>query len=858
MKSLKPTILLSAICAATSFAADFPPMPPVKAHTPAETIASIQLPPGYHLELVLSEPVIKEPVIASFDGDGRMFVAEMRSYMQEIDGKNELEPVSRVSLHWSSKGDGVYDKHTVFADKLKLPRMLLPLDKGRAIIGETDTNDLYIYTDTDGDGISDKKEIFYTGGPRGGNLEHQPNGLVWAIDNGIYSTYNNYRLRWSEKGAIKEPAAANGGQWGLCQDDHGKVYFVNAGGETGPVSYQVPVVYGAFNPKERFAPGFDVVWPLVGMADVQGGPNRFRPEDKTLNHFTATAGIEVYRGDRLPEELRGNVFFGEPVGRLVRRAKVESSGGLTTLSNPYQDAKSEFLRSTDPCFRPLNVMTAPDGTLYIVDMYRGIIQEGNWVREGSYLRKVVEQYAFQNVVGFGRIYRLVHDSTKVGPQPRMNDEKPAQLVAHLEHPNGWWRDTAQKLLILHGDKSVAPALATMARGSKNYLAQMHALWTLEGLRALDAALVREKLKDGNPQVRATAIRVSESLFTAGDKSFAADVQAMAADKDADVALQSALTAKLLDLPNWKANFEALSATTSPAGVKGIANAVLNPAQAIAKNEFTPAQLKQMKAGEATYQTLCAACHGADGKGMPMVGAAPGTRLAPALAGSKTLLGHKSGAIYVQLHGLIGDIDGKKYEGQMISMATNDDAWIASVLSYVRNSFGNHASFVSPEDVAKLRAATKARTQPWTIAELRAAMPQPLKNRKDWKLSASHDSAGCAAAIDGNPSSRYTTSASQVPGMWFQIELPQETAIAGVELDSEKSPRDYPRGFKAEVSTDGQKWAEVAQGKGNDAITEIEFPATKAKFIRLTQTGSVNGLFWSIHELQVLAAAPAAK
>ncbi len=839
--------------AATAFADDkFPPMPPVKAHTPAETIASIQLPPGYRLELVLSEPEIKEPVIANFDGNGRMFVAEMRSYMQDIDGKNELDPVSRVSLHWSSKGDGVYDKHTVFADKLKLPRMMLPLDQGQLLIGETDTNDVFLYTDMDGDGVSDKKEPFFIGGARGGNLEHQPNGLVWAIDNGIYSTYNNYRLRWSPKGAIKEPAAPNDGQWGVCQDDHGKVYFVNAGGETGPVSYQVPVVYGAFNPKERFAPGFDVVWPLVGMADVQGGTGRFRPEDRTLNHFSATAGIEVYRGDRLPAELRGNVFFGEPVGRLVRRSLVESKGGLTTLSNPYQDAKSEFLRSTDPCFRPLNLTTAPDGTLYIVDMYRGIIQEGNWVREGSYLRKVVEQYAFQNVVGYGRIYRLLHDTTKPGPQPHLLDEKPAQLVAHLEHPNGWWRDTAQKLLVVRGDKSVAPALVAMARGSKNHLAQMHALWTLEGLGALEAALVREKLKDAHPQVRATAIRVSESLYKAGDKSFAADVQAMAADKDTDVVIQSALTAKLLDLPNWKTTLETLASADPAPGLKLIANAVLHPPQTIAKNQFTPEQLKQLKAGETIYQTLCTACHGADGKGMPMVGAAPGARLAPALAGSKTVLGHRDGPIYVQLHGLIGDIGGKKYEGQMISMATNDDAWIASVLSFVRNSFGNRASFIAPQEVARVRNATKARTQPWTIAELRAVLPQPLANRQEWKLSASHNNAGCAAAIDGDAGSRYTTNASQTPGMWFQIELPRETGVAGVQFDSSKSPRDYPRGYKTELSSDGQKWTEVASGKGSEPVTEIEFPQANAKFIRITQTGAVDGLFWSIHELQILA------
>ena len=140
-----------------------------------------------------------------------MFVAEMRTYMQEIDGTNQLEPSSRVSLHGRSKGDGVFDKHTVFVDKLLLPRMILPLDEGRLIIGETDTNDLFTFTrDTNGDGVSDKKEPFYVGGPRGGNLEHQPSGLIWAIDNWLYSTYNNYRLRWTPEGAVKEPT---GGEW---------------------------------------------------------------------------------------------------------------------------------------------------------------------------------------------------------------------------------------------------------------------------------------------------------------------------------------------------------------------------------------------------------------------------------------------------------------------------------------------------------------------------------------------------------------------------------------------------------------------------------------------------------------------
>ncbi|HEV7402275.1 MAG TPA: hypothetical protein VGO11_05080, partial [Chthoniobacteraceae bacterium] len=280
----------------------FPPQPPVQPVSAAEEAKTFQLPPGYKLELVLSEPVILEPTICVFDGDGRMYVSEFLTYMQDIDGTGELEPKSRVSVHWSSKKDGVYDQHRVFAEGLLLPRLLLPLDKGRVLIGETNTNDVYLYTDTDGDGVSDKKEPWYVGGGRGGNLEHQPNGLLWAIDNGLYSTYNDYCLRWAPDGsAVKEKTGANGGQWGLAQDDYGKIFYINAGGEQGPVSFQAPVQYGQFNPAAQSDAGYKEVFPAIGKSDFQGGLGRARPEDKTLNHFTATCGAEVYRGDRLPK-----------------------------------------------------------------------------------------------------------------------------------------------------------------------------------------------------------------------------------------------------------------------------------------------------------------------------------------------------------------------------------------------------------------------------------------------------------------------------------------------------------------------------------------------------------------------------
>jgi len=847
-------LLLSLAAVATAFAQEeleFPPKPPVKALSVAESLKHVQLPKGYRLEPVLSEPHIAEPVAISFDGDGRMFVVEMRTYMQDIDGTGEHEKTSRVSLHEDTDGDGKYDKHSVFADKLLLPRMVLPLAKGRALIGETDTNDINLWIDADGDGVAEKKEKWYEGGPRGGNMEHQPSGLVWSADNWIYTTYNAYRLRWTPQGPVlKENTAPNGGQWGVSQDDWGKQWFVNAGGEKGPVNFQTPIVYGAFNVTGQFEPGFDVVWPAIGLTDVQGGKGRFRPEDGTLNHFTATCGGEIYRGDRLPEELRGNLFFGEPVGRLMRRSKVDVRDGLTYLSNPH--GQGEFLRSTDPLFRPMQMANAPDGTLYIVDMYRGIIQEGNWVREGSYLRKVVQQYQLDKPVAMGRIYRLVHDTTKREAAPKMSADTPAQLVARLAHPNGWWRDTAQKLLILQQDKSVAPALAKMAASDKNPLARFHALWTLEGLAALDPAFIRTALKDENPQVRATAIRVSESLQKKGDASLAADVLAMMKDPDAAVVLQAMLTAKLLNFPDHKKLIESFVATTALLGPRQIGDHILNPPKTAPTVKLSGDQKKSFDAGKGIYESLCATCHAIDGRGMPMIGGAPGTMLAPSFISSKTLNGPKLGSIYILLHGLVGDIDGKKYEGQMVSMATNDDAWIANSLNYIRNTFGNNGGFITPKEIADARVAMKDRTQPWTMEELRTRLPQPIADRAAWKLTASHNEKGCANAIDGKIDTRFDTKAFQVPGMWFQIELPDATTISGLQLDTTKSGNDYPRGYKVELSDDGQKWGKpVVTGAATSAITNIEFAPAKAKFIRITQTGSVKGNFWSIHELQVI-------
>lgn len=863
--------------------ADFLPRPPVVRQDPAVQKQLFLLPEGYRIDPVLTDPLITDPVGVTFDGNGRMYVLEMRSYMLDANGTGMRSPISRISRHEDTNGDGIYDKHTVFADNLVLPRIAFPLEDGVLLVLETDNRDLYKYTDTDGDGVSDRREVFYEGYGRVTNMEWQPGGMAWPLDNWLYSTYNPFRLRIQADGTLaREETDPNGGQWWISQDNYGKLWMVDGGGETGPVNFQAPIIYGAMNVADNFEPDFQVPWPAPGgIADMQGGMNRVRLPDGTLNHFTAASGVDIYRGHRLPSDMIGDLFFTEPVGRIVRRAKVVERDGLVQLQNAYP--KSEFVRSTDPLFRPVAIHNAPDGTLYLVDMYTGIIQDAQFV--GAYLRAKVEQYGLDRQHNNGRIWRITHESQAPDfTQPRMYAETPAQLVAHLAHPNGWWRDTAQKLLVLRRDVSVEPALREMVQSS-NQLARIHALWTLEGLGRLDVALARQLMKDADPKIRIQAIRASETLYKAGQTSLADDYRAMAKDADPTVVIQAMMTMNLHQLPGARDTISSMASASQVRGIREIGNLLLNPggsrgqmpaladaaAQASGVNLST-AQRRSLQRGQATYRELCITCHGGDGKGAPVGGSTTGQLLAPALAGNQRVLGHHANVVEVLLHGLTGPIDGVEYlGGVMVSMGSNTDEWIADVASFVRNAFGNSAELITPEQVAAIRKL-RTRTQPFTQAELEAAVPAPL-NRSGWRVTASHGEATAANILqqDANPPVRWESGAVQAPGMWFQVELPETTRISEIVMEATvpvpgrfggpgrgrgAMPMLPPAAYSVQVSTDGTNWsAPIAQGAGQNPKTAITFAPVAAKFVRITQTGTPANpnAGWAIQRLTIFRA-----
>jgi mono/diheme cytochrome c family protein/glucose/arabinose dehydrogenase len=527
-------------------------VPPAPVLSPEEALSTLQVAPGFRVEIAAADPLVHDPVAMTFGPDGRLWVVEMSGFMRDQDGKDENQKLGSIAVLEDTDGDGRMDKRTTFIDKLVMPRALALVGDG-LLVGEPPN--LWFCRDTNGDGVADEKISIAQDYGNQSNPEHTANGLMRALDNWIYNANYSYRFRYEGAGRFSREPTTTGGQWGISQDDFGHI-FTNSNSD--PLRGDlVPAAYYRRNPGLASPAGLYVqlankgpVFPARVTTGINRGYKSLDDEGK-MTEFTAACAPLVYRGGLFAQEFDGNAFVCEPAGNFVRRYVLADENGKLKAHNPYP--KSEFLASTDERFRPVNLANGPDGALYIVDMYRGIIQHRIYMT--TYLRKEVEARKLFEGLGMGRIYRVV----PVGPvgkkAPSVNLAKASvqQLGAALADRNGWVRDTAQRLLVERRDPAAAGLLAQffepeklkgtdLAPSAITPLARLHALWTLEGLGAIDRATVLRALADPDAGVCAAAIRLAEKwLRPPGDAELLARVSALGERPEPAVRLQLAFS-----------------------------------------------------------------------------------------------------------------------------------------------------------------------------------------------------------------------------------------------------------------------------------------------------------------------------
>lgn len=728
---------------------DIPPSPVLGI---ADALKSFQIAPGFVIEPVAVEPLVEEPVCIDFDPAGRMWVCEMRGYMPDIDGKGESVPQGRISVLEDTDGDGKADQRTTFLDNILLPRAVCVYADGVLFLDETSL----CWIKRDG--------LKPVGTPRvldgkfngGGNVEHKPNGLMPNLDNYLYLAKSDKRLlRVGDDFRIESTAFR--GQWGIARDDYGRLYhnhnsaFLFGESLAPNLLTANPAVKLKYN--DAAALGSNRTWPIRvtpavnrGYIAKKNGYNEDTLDPKTfkLINCTAAAGITVYRGTNFPKDWYGAGFSTESVGNLLKAIRIEEKDGRLSGSHPL--GEKEFLASTDERFRPVSVYNAPDGSLYLVDMYHGIIQHKTYMT--TYLREQTLARGLDGPpTGLGRIYRIRSTSGRLETPVDIAALQGLELVKMLMHPNAWHRETAQRVLVERRDPATVAPLATLV-GKGGPVARIHALWTLQGMGELKAAHLTAPLQDRDPKVQASALWACTRLEPAELAKLASGLAALkpAAPEDApylarilgEVGTPEALKAlaKLVEdqakrpfireaaisgLHGHEQEFKPLADANDKIlqGFidQGIANAAGKAAEGPAlKGEELASwnRGKTLFAGEAA----CFSCHGPDGSGVQALG--------PPLDGSEYVTGAPERLIRIMLHGMTGPVTvaGQTYTptADMPALGMNPmftDQKIADIATYVRNEWGNKAATVAPAAVAKQREATKDRAgRPWTAPELK--------------------------------------------------------------------------------------------------------------------------------------------
>jgi putative membrane-bound dehydrogenase-like protein len=521
-------------------------------HSASAALKTIRTARGFDIDQVASEPLVADPVNIAFGDDGRLWVVEMGDYPRGTDGKGA--PGGRVKILTDVDGDGRFDRATTFLDGLRYPTSVMPWRDGVLVAAAPE---IFFAQDSDADGKADRRQVLFTGFLEA-NPQHRVHGFAFGLDNWLYIGGDNLgQIRSAKTGAvvgisgrdarirpeegILEPVSGQS-QFIRCRDDWGNWFGNN---NSLPLAHFVlPDQYLRRNPY--------VEWPSprVELLQPPNNPPVF-PASRTIdrfndlhtaNRFTSACSPEIYRDERFGPDFRSTAFVCEPVHNLVHRIVLERRG-LTFVGRRHPaDSAAEFVASTDNWFRPVRAVVGPDGALWIVDMYRHVIEHPEWIPE-------VWQERLDLRAGHdkGRIYRVFPNGCRPGGLPSLRDKNVAELVDALGSPNGWTRDTAQRLLVHGNRREAAEKLERLARAGPNPNARVHAMCTLDGLGAIRSNILLDALKDSDPQVRAHAVRLSEPMLSSRS-DLAQAITKSVYDSDIRVRFQAALSLGACDSP----------------------------------------------------------------------------------------------------------------------------------------------------------------------------------------------------------------------------------------------------------------------------------------------------------------------
>ena len=512
---------------------DLPRTPP----TPAtNTLTTFQLRPGIRLDLVAAEPLVMDPIAMCFDEDSRLFVVEMRDYSERRD-----ERLGQIRMLEDTNEDGLMDKSTIFADDLPWPTALIWYNGG-LFVGATP--DILYLKDTNRDGKADQRQVIFTGfgsGAKRLNVQALLNSFTWGLDNRIHGANggNGGTIITKTKDGIPplelgssdfsfDPRSFEirrengGGQYGLTFDSAGRKFICSNSAHIRQVMYdylavlpdmQYPLpppaldipVDGANATVYRISPEepwrvIRTKWRVAGLVagPIEGG-------GRASGYFTSATGITIYRGTALGPDFMGDAFIADVGSNLVHRKKLRPNGVPFKAERAPDEQTSEFLASRDLWFRPVAFANAPDGALYLADMYREVIEHPWSIPEN--MKKLIDLNAGNDR---GRIYRLVTTNFAQPRVPKLSRAATAELVQFLEHPNGWHRDTASRLLFERQDKStIEPLRLTVRSGGEH--SPLHALYLLRSFGALSTDDLLTAIRSKSPNLRENAVRISATL-----------------------------------------------------------------------------------------------------------------------------------------------------------------------------------------------------------------------------------------------------------------------------------------------------------------------------------------------------------